>query len=592
MTKQKWSSRTPATMTTPALSYEEQPLLREFFELLQDDHTKLTIFCGAGVSVDSGLPIWRELIRRLSDRIENREIRDVVQADQASLTRKVDLILQIIRHAQSEESVIADALYGSSDTNSLPSGQLASAIARLAAALTHKRVRIVTTNYDDRLEGALAELQIAARPLGLEKAKQWFKESFSDQSPSVLHLHGYLSSDGDLQIPPIVLSESRYLREGSRVQKQVKKMLNTSAVLFVGVSMTDPSIIGPLSELQEEEVDFKAFAILVPDSGNLPHEDPPGRRAHAYTVMQGDYIDRELNTRPIILKSYAQVAQCISEAAVAASKPSEYNSNDPTTSVRYGFRFQRVLRRVHDALSITEGLYAPSGEPAQALSDELHRFLTADDGPKAVVDSFISRTTVEEYGRHGIDAHHLKDEQFALFLWLRSMRAKHDRSPCPYTVLLAGTSAYAHRIGKTVTKYSYVAADAVFVAPRSVYFGRNRIERLDLDREGDPRGVTWRSFLGTPLTCTEKELDIGERSDYKLTIGATVLHSNRRVIDRRVLQHAFDEQRQKIDIERTYYPSAISLMGPRDQERLLDEIARAGQKTILAMKTNCAETNA
>lgn len=567
---------TPDTFSSLALSFSEQPILRELFDHLQDPDAKLTIFCGAGVSVDSGLPTWRQLVHRLSEQVPVSDLRDVLQADGATLTRKVGLILQVIRDMRrgpSEDNVIAEALYDD-DSNLLPSGQLAAAIARLAVALTPARVRIATTNYDDRMERALAEYGVEVAPMGLSQANTWFTHSFVPGRFEVLHLHGFLASDDRWpSMSPVVLSESHYLREGHRVQGWVKQMLTTSTTLFIGVSMTDPSIIGPLSEVHAEKSADSVFTILVPDSGHLKHEDPPGMRAHAYTEMVRRYLDKELGVSPVVLKSYAQVAQLVVEGAAAVSRPEEFNDDNPDTSLRYGLRFQRVLGRIHESIHVAKGRYGPSDEHAQALSDHLQEALVA---PVEHIDEAISRKAAD-HQRYGIPQHFLREEQYALFLWLRAMREADDRSPIPYRLFQAGSSAYSQRSGVLSTKYHWVVDDARFAAPKCVYFGRSQITTLREERDRAAGEPIWRSFLATPLVCTEAELGVGTLSHFPLTVGAVVLHASRRIVRR---EEMAEDYARNIHIERLRRPSTISLMNRDELAQLMSHVATAGKQVL------------
>lgn len=577
-----WQRNSPRP---PALSFTQQPELKRLFEAVLDTNREITIFCGAGVSVDSGLPTWRELIKNLAERIENDKVREVILADELSLSRKVDLILRLVKRSRQEESVISEALYAGA-LGGLSSGQLATAIARLAVAI-QGRVRLVTTNYDDRLEAALEAVapNSTVTPVAIDNFATHQRTldlgELGNLRFQVEHLHGFLSSDGR-QIGPIVLSESSYLARGREAQGFIKALLESSTVLFVGVSMTDPSIIGPLYDLRNEPI--SAFAILPRSYEMTSEDDKSGALAHSYLCMQADYL-ASLNVMPILLKSYAQIAQCMLELAIACDNPTAYMSDDPATSLRYGHRFKRVLCRLHSVIQAApSGNEGPSGEAAYRLSNLLHEKFHAVNGPAHFIRRALDHT-IDDFEDLGVERYFLEQEYFGTFLWLRSLR---DVGLPPYELFMASSSVYVHRESRTVHKRTGVWPGASYLAAKCVYLGRVRTEYLPLDAEYKGGTVTWRSFFGTPLTYTENQITPGSDGKHPVTVGAVVLHSNRRAVERRQLEEAARAQEVEVkkgittgrSVETIFHPSVTSLMSASDKETLMDLIARSVRLAI------------
>lgn len=110
-------------------------------EKLGDSEEHITLFCGTGVSMDSGLPSWVEPLRRLADKIPNDDVRGMILNEESDLTRRAQLILSSIDSLIPHENQIAAALYESAPK--VP-GQLVAALAHLCSTLVG-RISIVTT---------------------------------------------------------------------------------------------------------------------------------------------------------------------------------------------------------------------------------------------------------------------------------------------------------------------------------------------------------------------------------------------------------------------------------------------------------------
>lgn len=559
-----------------ALSFSRQPNIKQLFQLMRNPDLRINIVCGAGVSVDSGLPTWRGLIRNLARRVTHVPTRESILADEAALTRKADFILSLLPDFANHDDAVASALYGNEELS--PSGgQLATAIALLSQTLG-SRARIVTTNYDDRLEvslGAIGESR-EIKPAGLKSVDTWLHDSFSSDVNSILHLHGYIPSNASTRIEPVILSESHYLACGPSVQKAIKRILETpnTVTLFVGVGMTDPSIVGPLHMLHEEGLD-NSFAILSSAGTTSPSEDTPGQRAFAYAASQATYLQSHLGVQPILVKTYGQVAQAILELVASLRKSDAYFSDDPTTSLRYGNRFRRINGTVHKILGVRDGYIAPSETSSVRLSDALHASLHEKGGPIDYLEEFVSSLSYEYFEQCGITRSAVDEEMFALFLWLRVAIAN-TRSTAPFKLFLAGSSAYSYREGRSlVGRTTSIIGDSPIAAARAAFLGRSTVETLDLvavERKPD-KSTPWRSFLAVPFTCSEQTFDLGQLTDYPVIAGSIVLQTDRSVVDKALLE-------EKKGAMSPLRPSPISLMTPHQRDQLLTCVRTAGVQAV------------
>lgn len=553
-----------------ALSYGAQPFLRDLVQEVTDSDSKITLFCGAGVTIDSGLPNWSDLVRNLAHRVPDTQLQSVILGDTSNLERKTEYILSLVKGARSADDVISEALYQGGAERLAP-GILAQELAQLVHLLLG-RVRILTTNYDDRVEAALRDLNPALEPVSLGLNDQdiaTWENAIDSPVPHVMHVHGYLPSDAGDRIGPAVLSESFYLRYGTRVQEVIESTLRESTTIFLGVSLTDPNVIGPLHAVRDKEI--SAYLVMVPEAVSGADADTPGRLSHGFAVTQANYFAREFRVRPIILKSYSQISQLVRELRVATSVREQYAINDEDSSMRYGYRLRRITRASNELVGVIHGSLAPGGANALSLSDALDAELTS--GPLRRIREFTSAFTWEEFERYGIDPTTVNNELFGLFLWLRSARPDLDHSPAPYQLFLAGTSVYAHRRGSTVRRKAYVHGDSPYAAVKAMYSGTALIETSDAPQPDD----AWQSYWATTFDLSERDVSGSGDDLYPITAGAVALHSSHRIESPDVLNHSWTHG---ADVPRLYRPSVMSLMSVDDRVQLTDLIAGAARKAV------------
>lgn len=257
----------------------------------------LTIFVGAGVGTEVGLPSWGQLVRRLlADAVAGPKGYAWRRPLSASNAAIVDRLLE-------EESLlgaatIAKARLGNRFQRSLhrslygeewrdgtllvpksisPLERLGSTTVEAVAAIYSAFAAsteswscdLVTTNYDSSLEEALAAVGIDAEP--------WFEDAAPGERTGikhvVRHLHGYLTHDGEAG-GSVVLTEADYHQEGAKKlswqESYLRRRLAESTMLFVGTSLSDPDILSIL--FRSVEGRDPAVALLVEPS---PSDGPP-----------------------------------------------------------------------------------------------------------------------------------------------------------------------------------------------------------------------------------------------------------------------------------------------------------------------------
>lgn len=267
--------------------------------------TPLTLFVGAGASIESGVPLWSDLLGRMLRDLERVGIpsangasgRGVVVdsiLEREDLLAAAELIRAHTRPSQFEDLLIG-ALYR--DTGYPPApGESHRAIARLAVEWMeypslHKssdvtpQVDIITTNYDILIEAALyeclpyAEEQIEIHAFADDPTQSdpiavfsvgdavnrpivhgsWFSgrsPDYGDNVPRlqirVIHLHGVVMANGRVH-GRTVLSERDYysdehLNSPSHTWQRslMLQRLDISSVVFIGAGLSDPLLLSHL----------------------------------------------------------------------------------------------------------------------------------------------------------------------------------------------------------------------------------------------------------------------------------------------------------------------------------------------------------
>ncbi|MFC0513509.1 SIR2 family protein [Mucilaginibacter angelicae] len=177
------------------------------------DSHKLVVFGGAGVSIDSGVPLWAELIKALSEGIDLPcyEVDDLRIAqmyfndrDAKEYTEKVRSVL---KHKKTNYNPIHSAIFDL------------------------RPEHIITTNYDEHFEQVIRD---KALPFSVVTKDEDFPFSLSTNLLVKMH--------GDLSDVNIVLKEDDYLDYSLShplIEGFIKSVFASKVVVFIGYSFSD-----------------------------------------------------------------------------------------------------------------------------------------------------------------------------------------------------------------------------------------------------------------------------------------------------------------------------------------------------------------
>jgi len=279
---------------------------------------EITMFVGAGVSTESRLPSWNDLIEQLlaaaaaglSD--EDRELWISATIAQGPLAAAA-----VARAHYTTESdfkkALRSALYGGRPPESFLPGALARQIALLKKQMGD-RLKLTTANYDGLLEAALKDA-------GLLPVSYVRNRKEPPDKAAVWHLHGRLmrnpSGSGWASDRNLVLTEGDYARSthAKWPEEFVAECLESSLCVFVGLSMTDPNFIRWLYRYQTDSP-REHIAVFVRQGTAVPNETVREKLEEAAEARW-----RLAGVKPVWSNYFGEVAQFVHEIGLRKEDP-------------------------------------------------------------------------------------------------------------------------------------------------------------------------------------------------------------------------------------------------------------------------------
>jgi SIR2-like domain len=283
---------------------------------------QITMFVGAGVSMEAELPSWESLVRKLLVQARPGDDEGVRDAWADIVLQEGPLTAAAVAQAlypdeRMFQRALRDALYAGTVEAYVP-GALARQIAWLKGRLG-SRLALLTVNYDGLLEAALGERDLSP----VSYVRGWAEPP---DKAAVWHLHGRLVRDaaGRRWMPEgnLVLSEGSYVQSTASKFPQdfVADRLRDSLCVFVGLSMTDPNFIRWLYNGAEEST-VPRFVIFVRQASPVADERVRRILEESATARWGRY-----GVTPVWADYYGEVAQIVHEIGLRCDrgKPVEF----------------------------------------------------------------------------------------------------------------------------------------------------------------------------------------------------------------------------------------------------------------------------
>lgn len=206
----------------------------------------LSLFCGAGISFDAGIPTWNTLLKSLLREVySDNPVPDIdirlANIFQNRINVSPLILAQYLKTLLGKKfsSTVRETLYKDCNDKS----KTIDAIAELSRQKRNKKPlkAIITFNFDDLIQEKLTADKIEFKTIFTEG------ERYREEEIPIYHPHGFLPRKKTLTAKnEIVFSEDAYHSQfidpfswGNLVQLN---HLNNSTCLFIGISLTDPNM--------------------------------------------------------------------------------------------------------------------------------------------------------------------------------------------------------------------------------------------------------------------------------------------------------------------------------------------------------------
>ena len=206
---------------------------------------KLVVFVGAGVSKNSGLPDWKELIK---DYAEYRGIKEFTSKEYLTIPEEVFERYGSLKYYEIAEKRFSGKYFPNSIHRILKKMDL---------------TYIITTNYDTLIEDKIKNLQIVSKDEDLP---------YTNSNRMLIKMHG------DFDNKNIVLKKSdydNYEKNFPLISTHIKGLFTTNTVLFIGYSYNDTNIQQIMNWIKEilKEKTRKAFLVEFTNEDNKEEEN-------------------------------------------------------------------------------------------------------------------------------------------------------------------------------------------------------------------------------------------------------------------------------------------------------------------------------
>ena len=206
---------------------------------------KLVVFVGAGVSKNSGLPEWKELIK---DYAEYRGIKEFTSKEYLTIPEEVFERYGSLKYYEIAEKRFSGKYFPNSIHRILKEMDL---------------TYIITTNYDTLIEDEIKNLQVVSKDEDLP---------YTSSNKMLIKMHG------DFKNKNIVLKKSdydNYEKNFQLISTLIKGLFTTNTILFIGYSYNDTNIQQIMNWIKEilKEKTRKAFLVEFTEKDDKEEEN-------------------------------------------------------------------------------------------------------------------------------------------------------------------------------------------------------------------------------------------------------------------------------------------------------------------------------
>lgn len=218
------------------MNQNRQKLITEIIENI--NLQECAIFCGAGISLNSGLPIVNQFLNYLLESI-NIEVADIEKILNSNLP--FESFIQTIKEETNIDHILDIFSKGEPNTNHL-------FIAELVKQGNLKN--IFTTNFDTLIEKALENKGLIENiDFKVYKSEKDFKKiKWDDDSTKIIKIHGCITDKKEMAITLELVAKQILVENKNKAVASFFLKKNNSKIIVLGYSCSDLFDINPIIE--------------------------------------------------------------------------------------------------------------------------------------------------------------------------------------------------------------------------------------------------------------------------------------------------------------------------------------------------------
>eukprot|EP01129_Flabellula_baltica_P000295 TRINITY_DN10327_c0_g1_i1.p1 TRINITY_DN10327_c0_g1~~TRINITY_DN10327_c0_g1_i1.p1 ORF type:complete len:891 (-),score=167.92 TRINITY_DN10327_c0_g1_i1:34-2706(-) len=317
-------SETVDTPTYGILENEDSSVFKELVSHL--DAKRLVTFVGAGLSMNSGLPSWKDLINYM--------------ASKAHIHPPTDDSDSFLYTAQDIKSQLGNAFGGT-----LKDGLGYTTSSRPNPSVTHYLLsrlstsHVITTNYDLLIEDTYRYLKTPG--FVVSKSSDVAKVPISSVHTNILKIHG------DINDPDNVVftheDYDNYFEERPAVSTLLKGLLFNRSFLFLGYSLRDPNLHSLMDEVSSVLKDAQRHCYAIIFEGGENEIRNWKEKGLQVIKLKGDSVQQKIYS----LWRFLDVLQQSCQKNIGAWLSDENRDFIPTTLPR---KTEQTINRLRDTL--------------------------------------------------------------------------------------------------------------------------------------------------------------------------------------------------------------------------------------------------
>lgn len=274
---------------------------------------QIVIFAGAGLSMNAGLPSWKDLIVNILDEINDKEPKS--EKFKVALNDEIMTPLDVLSKIEAHKEYAIEALEKKIRQYD---GTTPTEIYKLIGEISTK---IITTNYDCLFETSYQDFE------KIQYNNNFKVSKISEYEKYIFKIHGDIHEPDKCILFPSQYEELYNKREQTSVF-ELKKIISDKSILFIGFGLSDPYVNYVFNFINDLYSGFtpEHFIITTEKDKNWPKRVTPVQiNSHSEIETLLIKINREKNTNEFKKESLKEKLNSDNENIIEISETLEYD---------------------------------------------------------------------------------------------------------------------------------------------------------------------------------------------------------------------------------------------------------------------------